>query len=59
MISIQGAKMERPSRISISLAAAEDSIQRVKVGGEAVLAGLLEGPSWALLRGRPSNNLIP
>jgi predicted PhzF superfamily epimerase YddE/YHI9 len=42
MVSIQGAKMGRPSRITISLATAEDSIQRVRVGGEAVLAG--EGP---------------
>lgn len=39
MVSIQGAKMGRPSRITISLATAEDSIQRVRVGGEAVLAG--------------------
>ena len=57
MISTQGAKLERQSRIS--LAAAEDSIQRVKVGGEVMLAGLLEGPNWALLQGRQSNNLIP
>ncbi|MEO1845134.1 MAG: PhzF family phenazine biosynthesis isomerase [Akkermansiaceae bacterium] len=39
MVSIQGAKMGRPSRITISLATAEDSIQRVGVGGGAVLAG--------------------
>ena len=40
MISLQGAKMGRPSHIHISIAIGKaGDIQGVRVGGEAVLAG--------------------
>jgi trans-2,3-dihydro-3-hydroxyanthranilate isomerase len=39
MISLQGVKMGRPSRIHISIGVANGEIVSVRVGGEAVLAG--------------------
>lgn len=40
MLSLQGAKMQRPSRISIALTAgAGGDIERVRVGGHAVIVG--------------------
>ena len=40
MVSLQGAKMGRPSHIHISIAIGKaGDIQGVRVGGEAVLAG--------------------
>jgi trans-2,3-dihydro-3-hydroxyanthranilate isomerase len=37
MISLQGAAMKRPSRVHISIDSENDSISRVRVGGQAVL----------------------
>lgn len=37
MISLQGAAMRRPSRVYISIDSEDDSITRVRVGGQAVL----------------------
>ncbi len=39
MLSLQGAKMGRPSHVHISIGLAAGSISSVRVGGEAVLAG--------------------
>ncbi len=39
MISLQGAKMGRPSHVHISIGQAGGAIASVRVGGEAVLAG--------------------
>jgi trans-2,3-dihydro-3-hydroxyanthranilate isomerase len=39
ILSLQGAKMGRPSHVHISIAAEQDEITSVRVGGEAVLAG--------------------
>ena len=39
MISLQGAKMGRPSNVHISIGQAGGAIASVRVGGEAVLAG--------------------
>jgi trans-2,3-dihydro-3-hydroxyanthranilate isomerase len=39
MISLQGAKMGRPSHVHISIGVQEGEITSVRVGGEAVLAG--------------------
>ena len=39
IISLQGAKMRRPSRIHISIDATGDEITRVRVGGRSVLVG--------------------
>jgi trans-2,3-dihydro-3-hydroxyanthranilate isomerase len=39
MISLQGVKMGRPSRVHISIGAEKGEISSVRVGGEAVLAG--------------------
>jgi len=39
MISLQGAKMLRPSRIHISIDSAGGKITRVRVGGQSVLVG--------------------
>ena len=39
MISLQGAKMGRPSHVHISIGVENGEIVRVRVGGEAVLAG--------------------
>ena len=39
MISLQGAKMGRPSHVHISIGVANGEISSVRVGGEAVLAG--------------------
>ena len=39
MISLQGAKMGRPSHVHISIGVAKGEIASVRVGGEAVLAG--------------------
>lgn len=39
IVSLQGAKMRRPSRIHISLDANGDAITRVRVGGRSVLVG--------------------
>jgi trans-2,3-dihydro-3-hydroxyanthranilate isomerase len=39
MISLQGAKMGRPSYVHMSIDSGSDGITRVRVGGEAVLAG--------------------
>jgi trans-2,3-dihydro-3-hydroxyanthranilate isomerase len=39
VVSLQGAKMLRPSRIHISLDADGDAIARVRVGGRSVLVG--------------------
>jgi trans-2,3-dihydro-3-hydroxyanthranilate isomerase len=40
MLSLQGVKMGRPSHVHISIGVAQDGqIDRVRVGGEAVLAG--------------------
>jgi trans-2,3-dihydro-3-hydroxyanthranilate isomerase len=39
MISLQGAKMGRPSHVHISIGLAKGEISSVRVGGEAVLAG--------------------
>lgn len=39
MISLQGAKMGRPSRIHIAIEARDGRISRVRVGGQAVLVG--------------------
>jgi trans-2,3-dihydro-3-hydroxyanthranilate isomerase len=40
MLSLQGVKMGRPSHVHISIGVAKDgAIERVRVGGEAVLAG--------------------
>jgi trans-2,3-dihydro-3-hydroxyanthranilate isomerase len=39
MISLQGVKMGRPSRVHISIGAEQGEISSVRVGGEAVLAG--------------------
>jgi trans-2,3-dihydro-3-hydroxyanthranilate isomerase len=38
-ISLQGVKMQRPSRIHISIDAASEEITRVRVGGRSVLVG--------------------
>ena len=38
-VSLQGAKMKRPSRIHISIEASGDEITRVRVGGRSVLVG--------------------
>jgi len=43
MLSLQGVKMLRPSRIHISIDSAGDSISRVRVGGRSVLVGEREG----------------
>ncbi len=39
VVSLQGAKMKRPSRIHISIEAAGDEITRVRVGGRSVAVG--------------------
>ena len=39
LISLQGAAMQRPSRIHISIDSNEKRISRVRVGGESVLVG--------------------
>ena len=40
MVSLQGVKMKRPSRISIALALGSDgAVQGVRVGGQAVIVG--------------------
>jgi trans-2,3-dihydro-3-hydroxyanthranilate isomerase len=39
VVSLQGAKMKRPSRIHISIEAAGDEITRVRVGGRSVIVG--------------------
>ena len=39
MISLQGAKMGRPSHVHISIGVKKGEINSVRVGGEAVLAG--------------------
>ncbi len=39
MISLQGAKMGRPSHVHISIGVENGEISSVQVGGEAVLAG--------------------
>jgi trans-2,3-dihydro-3-hydroxyanthranilate isomerase len=39
VVSLQGAKMRRPSRVHISLDADGDAITRVRVGGRSVLVG--------------------
>src|SRR5206468_7509153 len=39
MLSLQGAKMGRPSHVHISVELAQGAIERVRVGGESVLAG--------------------
>ena len=39
MISLQGAKMGRPSRIHISIEEGDGRISRVRVGGQAVVVG--------------------
>jgi trans-2,3-dihydro-3-hydroxyanthranilate isomerase len=39
IISLQGVKMRRPSRIHISIDASGEEITRVRVGGRSVLAG--------------------
>ena len=39
MLSLQGVKMGRPSHVHISIGAAKDAINSVRVGGEAVVAG--------------------
>jgi trans-2,3-dihydro-3-hydroxyanthranilate isomerase len=39
MISLQGVKMGRPSHIHISIGVAKGKISKVRIGGEAVLAG--------------------
>jgi len=39
MLSLQGVKMGRPSRIHISIGIDAGEITSVRVGGEAVLAG--------------------
>ncbi len=39
MISLQGAKMGRPSHVHISIGVTKGEIASVRVGGEAVLAG--------------------
>jgi trans-2,3-dihydro-3-hydroxyanthranilate isomerase len=39
IISLQGAKMLRPSRIHVSIGADGDAITRVRVGGRSVLVG--------------------
>jgi trans-2,3-dihydro-3-hydroxyanthranilate isomerase len=38
-VSLQGAKMRRPSRIHMSIEASDDAITRVRVGGRSVLLG--------------------
>lgn len=38
-VSLQGAKMRRPSRVHISIEAAGEEITRVRVGGRSVLVG--------------------
>jgi predicted PhzF superfamily epimerase YddE/YHI9 len=42
MLSLQGAKMGRPSWIHIAVGTAADEIVDVKVGGQAVLVALGE-----------------
>ena len=39
IVSLQGVKMKRPSRIHISIDAASEEITRVRVGGRSVLVG--------------------
>ena len=39
MLSLQGAKMGRPSHVHMSIGVEGGEIRRVQVGGEAVLAG--------------------
>ncbi len=39
MLSLQGVKMGRPSHVHISIGTEGGEITRVRVGGEAVLAG--------------------
>jgi trans-2,3-dihydro-3-hydroxyanthranilate isomerase len=39
LVSLQGAKMERPSRVHISIDTNADEIVRVRVGGRSVLVG--------------------
>jgi trans-2,3-dihydro-3-hydroxyanthranilate isomerase len=39
IVSLQGVKMKRPSRIHISIEASGDQITRVRVGGRSVLVG--------------------
>lgn len=39
IVSLQGVKMKRPSRIHISIAATGEEITRVRVGGRSVLVG--------------------
>jgi len=39
MISLQGAKMGRPSHVHVAIGLDRDLISSVRVGGEAVLAG--------------------
>jgi trans-2,3-dihydro-3-hydroxyanthranilate isomerase len=39
VVSLQGAKMRRPSRIHISIEATAEDITRVRVGGRSVLVG--------------------
>jgi trans-2,3-dihydro-3-hydroxyanthranilate isomerase len=39
IVSLQGVKMKRPSRIHISLDTSADAITRVRVGGRSVLVG--------------------
>src|SRR5262249_46293916 len=39
MLSLQGAKMGRPSHVHISIGVLNGDINNVRVGGEAVLAG--------------------
>lgn len=39
LLSLQGVKMQRPSRIHISIASQDGAITRVRVGGKAVIVG--------------------
>lgn len=39
VVSLQGAKMKRPSRIHIAIEAAGDEVTRVRVGGRSVILG--------------------
>jgi predicted PhzF superfamily epimerase YddE/YHI9 len=39
MISVQGVRMGRPSRVHISVAVEDGDIRGVRVGGMSVLAG--------------------
>jgi trans-2,3-dihydro-3-hydroxyanthranilate isomerase len=39
IVSLQGAKMQRPSRIHISIDGAAEEVTRVRVGGQSVIVG--------------------